>query len=108
MPGNVDTQEAADRALEALVDGGFTRGDVTAFYLNPPGQHAMYPIGGDAHHDAGTKQAGKTAAAGAAVGGVTGLAVGTAVAIAADAGLATAGAIAGAGVGAYVGSLQGA
>ena len=78
-----------------------------SFYLNPPGQHATYPIGGDAHHDEGTKHAGKTAAAGAAVGGVTGLALGTAVAAAAEPGLAAVAAIAGAGVGAYVGSLAG-
>ena len=107
IAGIVDTQEAADRAAASLVEQGFARADVSAFYLNPPGMHDTYPIGGDAHHDAGTKAAGKTAAAGAAVGGVTGLAVGTAVALAADSGLATVGAIAGAGVGAYVGSLAG-
>jgi hypothetical protein len=107
IAGIVETEEAANRAVAALEAQGFGRDDVTTFYLNPPGQHATYPIGGDTHHDAGTKDAGKTAAAGAAVGGITGLALGTAVAAATDSGLGAVAAIAGAGVGAYVGSLAG-
>ena len=102
-----DTQPEADRALDVLRRAGFDGQDVTSFYLNPPGAHAQYPIGGDAHHDEGTKHSGKTAAVGATVGGVTGAALGTAVAAAADGGLAAVAAVAGAGVGAYVGSLAG-
>ena len=102
-----ETQPEADRALDALRRAGFDGRDVTSFYLNPPGAHAQYPIGGDAHHDEGTKHSGKSAAAGATVGGVTGAALGTAVAAAGDAGLAAIAAVAGAGVGAYVGSLAG-
>ena len=107
IAGVVETEEAAKRVIEALEAQGFQSDDVTSFYLNPPGQHATYPIGGDTHHDAGTKDAGKTAVAGAAIGGVTGLALGTAAAAAAEPGFAAIGAIAGAGVGAYVGSLAG-
>lgn len=107
IAGIVETEEAAERAIAALEAQGFAHDDVTTFYLNPPGQHATYPIGGDAHHDAGTKQAGKTAATGAAIGGVTGLALGTAVGVATDSGLAAVAAVAAAGVGAYVGSLAG-
>ena len=107
IAGIIETEEAAERALTALQAQGFGNDDLTTFYLNPPGQHATYPIGGDSHHDEGTKRAGKTAAAGAAVGGVTGLAIGTAVAAATDSGLGAMAAIAGAGVGAYVGSLAG-
>lgn len=102
-----ETQPEADRALEALRSAGYSGQNVTSFYLNPPGQHSEYPIGGDAHHDEGTKHAGKTSAAGAAVGGITGLALGTAAAVAAEPGLAAVAAVAGAGVGAYVGSLAG-
>jgi len=102
-----ETQPEADRALDALRCAGFDGQDVTSFYLNPPGAHAQYPIGGDTHHDEGTKHSGKTAAAGAAVGGVTWLALGTAVAAAGDVGLGAIAAVAGAGVGAYVGSLAG-
>lgn len=107
IAGRFETQVEADRALGALARAGFGSQDVTSFYLNPPGQHAEYPIGGDAHHDEGSKKAGKTAAAGATVGGITGLALGTAAAAAADPGLTAIAAIAGAGVGAYVGSLAG-
>src|SRR5687767_15893084 len=107
IAGIVETQEAGDRVIAALRAQGFGADDLMSFYLNPPGQHATYPIGGDAHHDEGTKHAGKTAAAGAAVGGVTGLALGTAVAAATDSGLGAMAARAGAGVGAYVGSLAG-
>lgn len=102
IAGVVETQEAADGIIAALTTQGFGKDDITSFYLNPPGQHDTY-----AHHDAGTKQAGKTAAAGAAIGGVTGLAIGTAAAVAAEPGITAIGAIAGAGVGAYVGSLAG-
>ncbi len=107
IAGVVETEEEADGVIAALEAQGFGKADVTTFYLNPPGQHATYPFGGDTHHDVGTKEAGKTAAAGAAVGGVTGLALGTAVAAATDSGMGVIAAIAGAGVGAYVGSLAG-
>lgn len=107
IAGRAETQVVADRAIEALAGAGFDRRDLTSFYLAPPGQHSEYPIGGDAHHDEGTKKSGKTAAAGATVGGVTGLAIGTAAAAAAEPGFTAVAAIAGAGVGAYVGSLAG-
>ena len=107
IAARLDTQPAADRALDALKRAGFDGADVTSFYLNPPGQHSEYAIGGDAHHDEGTKKSGKTAAAGAAVGGITGLAIGTAVAAAAEPGFTAVAAVAAAGVGAYVGSLAG-
>jgi hypothetical protein len=101
------TQSEADIAIEALRRAGFGAEDLTSFYLNPPGQHSEYPIGGDAHHDEGTKSAGKSAAAGATVGGVTGLALGTAAAAAAEPAFTAVAGLAGAGVGAYVGSLAG-
>jgi hypothetical protein len=107
IAGMFETQPEADRAIEAAKGAGFGASYVTCFYLNPPGMHATYPIGGDTHHDAGTKQAGKTAAAGATVGGVAGLALGTVVGAVAEPGIAAMAAVAGAGVGAYVGSLAG-
>lgn len=107
IAGRFETQAEADRALAALASSGLSSHDVTSFYLNPAGQHSEYPIGGDAHHDEGTKKSGMTAVAGSTIGGVTGLALGTAAAVAAAPGLAAVAAIAGAGVGAYVGSLAG-
>ena len=102
-----ETQPEADRALDALRGAGFDGQNVTSFYLNQPGQHATYPIGGDTDHDEGTKKSGKTAATGAAIGGITGLALGTVAAIATEPGLTAAALIGGTGVGAFVGSLAG-
>lgn len=107
IAGRFETQAQADGAIAALRNAGFASGDVTSFYLNPPGRHAEYPIGGDAHHDEGTKDSGKTATAGATIGGVTGLALGAAVGAAAEPGMGAIAGLAGAGVGAYVGSLAG-
>jgi hypothetical protein len=103
-----ETQAEADAALEAVRAAGVSAEDATCFFVNPPGQHALYPIGGDAHHDEGTKHAGTAATAAAAIGGVAGLALGTATGAAfGEPGFTAAGAIAGAGIGGYVGSLAG-
>ena len=106
--GRFQTQAEADRAKEALRSAGFRSDEISSFYLNPAGQHASYPIGGDAHHDEGTKDSGKTAVAGGAIGGASGVALGTVAAAASEPGFTAAAAVAGAGVGAYVGSLVGA
>lgn len=108
IAGRFETQEAADRAAAALAAAGFDRSEYGTFFLTPPGQHSQYPIGGDAHHDEGTKHSGAKAAVGGAVGGVAGLAAGALAAAAGEPGIVPAAVIAGAGVGAYVGSLQGA
>jgi hypothetical protein len=95
-----ETQAEADSALDALRALGVPAADTTCFYLNPPGQHAQYPIGGDAHHDEGTKHAGASAKAAAAIGSAAGLALGTATGAAfGEPGFTAAGAIAGAGLG---------
>jgi hypothetical protein len=108
IAGRFDTQVQADSALGALKSAGIPEADLSSFYLTPPGQHAQYPIGGDAHHDEGTKHAGKGAGVGAAVGGAAGLAIGAAAGVATGGvALAAAAAVAATGVGGYVGSLAG-
>ena len=108
IAGRFDTQAQADSAIDALKAAGIPSNDYTCFFLNPPGQHSQYPIGGDTHHDEGTKDSGKSAGAAAAIGGVTGLAIGTATGAAfGEPGLMAAAAVAGAGIGGYVGSLAG-
>lgn len=107
IAGRFETQAAADVAALALADAGFARGEYGAFYVTPPGQHAQYPIGGDAHHDEGTKHSGGKAAVGGVIGGVAGLAAGGIAAAAGEPGFVAPAVIAGAGVGAYAGSLQG-
>jgi outer membrane lipoprotein SlyB len=104
ITGNFQQQDAAQRALTALTSAGFAIGQTTTFFVNPPGQHATFSVGGDENESAGTHEAGTGAASGAAVGGVIGAAVGVATLPL----LGPAAAVAAAGVGAYAGSLYGA
>jgi hypothetical protein len=105
--GRFDNIDDVKRVLQALPQAGFARAEFGTFYATPPGQHQLYPIGGDAHSDEGARHAGKGAAAGAAMGGAAGLAVGALAAAALPfAGIAAA--LAAAGIGAYTGSLMGA
>jgi hypothetical protein len=106
VAGRFDRTVDADAALEALKREGFSRGEVDAFYVGPPGQHAMRPLGGDAPHSSeGSRRGG----VGAAVGAVIGLAVGIVAGLvgAIDLGPPTVplGAVLGALVGAFAGAL---
>ena len=95
---------AAEAAMHALESEGFAHSQLTSFYLNAPGQHATFPIGGDQDEDREARGAGGGAARGALLGGAAGIALGVA-AIPVAGPLAVAGALA---VGAYTGSLAGA
>jgi hypothetical protein len=104
ITGNFKQQEAAQRALSALANAGFEADDTTTFFVNPPGQHDRYRLGGDEDESPGTEDAPQGSAAGAAIGSGVGVVVGLATMPV----LGPAAPIAGAGVGAYVGSLYGA
>ena len=104
IAGRFEQESLAERAVAALREQGFAADDITRFYLNPPGQHATFPVGGDRDASHGATQADRGALKGAAVGGAIGLGVGVAAAPIAG----PLGVIAGAGAGAYVGSLTGA
>lgn len=107
LVGRFDNIDDVKRVLDALPRAGFTRAEFGTFYATPPGQHQLYPIGGDAYSDEGARHAGQGATTGAAVGGVAGLALGALAAAALPfAGIAAA--LAAAGIGAYTGSLMGA
>ena len=54
------TQAEVDRIVNALSAEGFRRDEYFSFFLNPPGQHALHPLGGDSHHSEGTRDAGAT------------------------------------------------
>jgi hypothetical protein len=108
IAGRFDTQAQADNAIAALAAAGIPSADCTSFFLSPPGQHDLQPLGGDVPHSEGTKHAGKSATTAAALGGVAGLALGAATGAAlGEPGFTAAGAIAGTGIGGYVGSLAG-
>lgn len=100
IAGRFVEQAQTDEASAKLAQAGFAPARVAVFFVNSPGQHDRYPIGGDRDESPGTR----SAAAGAAAGAAGGVALGAA----AGALLGPAGALAGAAVGAYVGSLPGA
>lgn len=103
IAGRFAQQDEVQRAIAALQQAGAPAECITSFYVNPPGQHDLYPIGGDRDESPGSEDSDKGSAAGIGVGGAVGGA----------AGLATApvtgplGAITGALVGGHIGSLIG-
>ena len=104
--GIFDTTTDADAVLEELKREGFQRSEVDAFYVSPPGQHAMTPVGGDSPHASeGSRTAGIGAGLGAAIGALVGGGAGWIAASAGDIGLVLI--PLGAGLGAYIGSFAG-
>jgi hypothetical protein len=76
IAGRFDRTLDADAALEALRREGFTSEEIDSFYVSPPGQHAMTPVGGDAPFaSAGSRFAASGAILGAVLGAVLGFAV---------------------------------
>ena len=104
ITGNFQQQDGARNAMHDLAGAGFSADRMTTFFVNPPGQHDRYPIGGDEDQSAGTEHVPSGSMSGAAAGGAVGVAVGLATVPV----LGPAAAVAAAGVGAYVGSLYGA
>ncbi|HEY4374460.1 MAG TPA: hypothetical protein VGN52_21240 [Burkholderiales bacterium] len=107
LAGRFEQQDQANAALAALRDAGFDSQLTSSFFLNPRGQHALTPIGGDADDSRAAHQAPKGSGMGAAAGGVLGAALGVAAIPVAGPAAAAAGAVVAAGVGAYTGSLIG-
>ena len=103
ITGRLQQQDQVQQAIAQLVGLGFPRKHITSFYLNPPGQHDLYPIGGDRDESPGSQEASTGAVGGAATGGVIGAAVGMAGAPFTG-GVST---VLGALVGAHIGSLFG-
>lgn len=107
IAARVETQQRADELMTQLKSHGVAADDMQAFYVNPPGQHGTYPIGGDVAVDTGTEESNIGQASGVAAGAAAGLAAG-AIAGAAIPPLAPIIAVALAGVGAHVGGMAGA
>lgn len=106
VAGRFTTFADAEVAANRLFDAGFVQEDVTLFFVNPRGQHARFPIGGDRHTDPQSAQASKGAGKGGAIGAVIGAAVGVALFSAFSSPFLVL--VVAAGVGAYIGSLAGA
>lgn len=104
IAGRFDTHEKAQEACASLQDAGFGQDAISLFFVNPHGQHDIYPIGGDEPASPGSEDSGRGALAGGGIGAAAGVAVG----IAAAPVVGPVGAVVGAGIGAYTGSLVGA
>ncbi|WP_144152537.1 glycine zipper domain-containing protein [Paraburkholderia sp. BCC1885] len=100
------TFPTAEAAAQRLFNSGFADEDVTLFFVNPTGQHARYPIGGDTATDAGSIHAPKGAGKGVTIGAVVGAAIGVGIFTVFSAPVLVS--VIAAGVGAYIGSLVGA
>ena len=99
IAGRFDRSVDADAALDALKRDGFSRSEVDAFYVGPPGQNARTPIGGDVYSDAGSRGAGRSGAIGAVAGLAVGLIIGSLIGMHAV--------LAACGLGALVGAFAG-
>jgi hypothetical protein len=74
IAGHLQTQPQVQQAIAELTRAGFRSERIASFYVNPPGQHDMTPIGGDYDRSPGAEHTGKGVAAGAAAGAAVGLA----------------------------------
>lgn len=101
VAGHFQLQDEADRACDALREAGIAEERISCFYVNPPGQHDMTPIGGDYVQSPGAKETPVGVVEGAATGGALGMAVGAATSVVTG----PVGPIVGGLVGAHVGSL---
>ena len=67
----VDLSQTSLRELNAALHGlGSFTNETHWRVLNPRGQHARYPIGGDTHTDAAAREAPKGAGLGVTIGAV--------------------------------------
>jgi hypothetical protein len=101
IAGHFLLQEEIEQAREALIAAGFPYERISAFYVNQPGQHDLYELGGDREKSPGAKETPQGMAAGVSAGGAVGAVVGAATMPLTG----PAGPVVGALVGAHVGSL---
>lgn len=102
--GRFGQQGEAESARRELLHAGFPAAEVSMFYVNPGGQHAIYPVGGDEDESPGTHGA----KFGAMRGAAGGMGAGALIGVATMPVLGPASPLLGAAVGAYTGSLVGA
>ena len=76
VAGRFQESTGAEAVLKALPAQGFNRSEFEMFFVTPPGQHATFPVGGDAFSDEGARKGGSGAAIGALIGAGAGLLIG--------------------------------
>jgi len=99
IAGRFAQQDEVEQAIGALQRAGVPSDQISSFYVNPAGQHDLFPIGGDRDESPGSEDSDKGTALGLGAGGIIGGAAGAAA--------GPLGAITGALVGAHIGSLVG-
>jgi hypothetical protein len=104
IAGRFEQQDQVQATLAEMIRAGFSEDQMSSFYVNPPGQHDRYAIGGDRDKSPGAEKSAEGTSAGIAAGGAVGAAIGaTTIPVTGPLGPA-----AGALVGAHVGQLVGA
>ena len=101
IAGHFQLQDEIADARIALLRAGFAADRISAFYVNPQGQHDMYELGGDHDKSPGAKETDDGVVQGGATGAVAGAVAGAAAIPVAG----PLGPVVGALVGAHVGSL---
>ncbi|AKM32294.1 hypothetical protein AB870_22615 [Pandoraea faecigallinarum] len=79
VAGRFDTFDQAGEVARRLYARRFRTDDVSIFFLNPAGQHARFPIGGDMHADPGARPGGLGAVLGLVSGLIAGAAIGATI-----------------------------
>jgi hypothetical protein len=77
IAGSFELQEQAQAAVDALAAAGFPRDQINSFYVNPAGQHDLYPLGGDENKSEGAEASDTGVVAGGATGAIIGAVAGT-------------------------------
>ena len=101
IAGHFQLQDQIVQARAALSAAGFSEDRISAFFVNPPGQHNLNALGGDHDISGGAKETPAAVLEGVAAGGVLGAAIGAATSVITG----PVGPVVGALVGAHVGSL---
>ena len=78
--GRFQLQDETEHAVDQLVLAGHPRTAIATFYLNPAGQHDLYPIGGDRDKSPGASDTDVGVVAGAGAGAVVGAGAGAVLA----------------------------
>jgi len=76
IAGTFEQAAQAEAARATLEAQGISPDQICIMFVNPAGQHAQFPIGGDEHKSPGSTDAEVGAGKGAVLGGAVGIGVG--------------------------------
>ncbi|MEO8838072.1 MAG: hypothetical protein ABI351_05115 [Herbaspirillum sp.] len=76
IAGRFHTFKQAEGVAHHLAAQNIAQQDISVFFVNPAGQHAIYPYGGDQYADPSAKKAGWHSRIGILIGGLAGLVIG--------------------------------